>query len=54
MKYIKYTLRSSINCGTLTEPKWEDIFLAKAIPWSETNEEIAKQEAYNGQYTIES
>lgn len=25
----------------------------KEIPWSEENEEIAKAEAYNGEYTIE-
>lgn len=28
------------------------ILLAVSMPWSEANEEIAKAEAYNGEYTI--
>lgn len=31
----------------------EQILQDKAIDWSEANEEIAKKEAYNGEYTIE-
>lgn len=37
MKIIKYFYRN----------------ITKTITWSEANEEIAKKEAYNGEYTIE-
>ena len=30
-----------------------EILLDKSMGWSEANEEIAKKEAYNGQYTVE-
>lgn len=54
MKIIKYTfLSAKINHGTEEEPKIEQIFLEKSMGWSEANEEIAKKEAYNGEYTIE-
>ena len=58
MKIIKYTLfQSRINHGTEEEPKWEDIVLSKEVPCTaenlSANEEIAKKEAYNGEYTIE-
>lgn len=41
MKIIKYNLCTG---GVLS---------AVEMPWNEVNEEIAKQEAYNGEYTIE-
>ena len=54
MKNIKYKFLScEVNHGTEKEPKIEQIFLEKSMPWSEANEEIAKREAYNGEYTIE-
>ena len=31
----------------------EDFFLDVEMTWSEKNEEIAKAEAYNGEYTVE-
>lgn len=31
----------------------EEISARITLPWSEANEEIAKKEAYNGEYTIE-
>ncbi len=46
MKIIKYKLLSA-------EIDNEQIFLEKSMGWNEVNEEIAKQEAYNGEYTIE-
>ena len=42
MKWIKYKFRSAD--GELVD---------KAMGWNETNEETAKREAYNGEYTIE-
>lgn len=42
MKILKYNL--------CTE---EEILLPVTMGWNEANEEIAKREAYNGEYTIE-
>ena len=54
MKRIKYKfLSAEINLGTEEEPNIKQIFLNKSMTYSEANEEIAKQEAYNGEYTIE-
>ena len=53
-KVIKYKfLSAEINHGTEENPDIEQIFLEKSMGWNEANEEIAKQEAYNGEYTIE-
>ena len=54
MKIIKYKFLScEINHGTEENPDIEQIFLEKSMGWNEVNEEIAKAEAYNGEYTIE-
>ena len=53
MKIIKYQLCTEVNHGTEDEPKIEQVFSAVTLGWSESNEQIAKTEAYNGQYTIE-
>lgn len=53
MKWLKYRLCHSLNNGTEENPKLEDVFTEIALSWSELNEEIAKREAYNGEYTIE-
>lgn len=58
MKIIKYKFLSyQINKGTEEKPKYEDVILDKEIrcaeAYLEANEEIAKKEAYNGEYTIE-
>lgn len=53
MKVIKYQLCIKVNHGTEDEPKIEQVFSAVTLGWSETNEELAKKEAYNGEYTIE-
>ena len=42
-----------VNTGTVEEPKWEESFAAVQMGWNESNEEVAKKEAYNGEYTIE-
>lgn len=46
MKIIKYNLCTKVD-GT------EEILSAVEMGWNEANEEIAKREAYNGEYTIE-
>lgn len=58
MKIIKYKfLSAEINHGTEEKPNIEQILLDKSIRCAtadlEANEEIAKREAYNGEYTIE-
>lgn len=54
MKRIKYKFLScEVNHGTKEQPDIEQIFLEKSMGWSEANEEIAKREAHNGEYTIE-
>lgn len=53
MKIIKYNLCTKVNHGTKEEPKIEEILSTVTMGWNETNEEIAKREAYNGEYTIE-
>lgn len=54
MKIIKYKfLSAEINHGTEEEPNIEQIFANITMGWNEANEEIAKKEAYNGEYTIE-
>ena len=53
MKKIKYKfLSAEVNHGTEEKPDIEQIFLDKSITYSESNEEIAKREAYNGEYEI--
>lgn len=54
MKWIKYKfLCGEVNHGTEENPDMEHIFLEKSMGWNEANEEIAKREAYKGEYTIE-
>ena len=54
MKQISYKfLSAEINHGTEQNPNIMCIFINKAIPFNEANEETAKKEAYKGEYTIE-
>lgn len=53
MKWLKYSLCTRVNRGTEEEPKWEKTLSSVTMGWSEANEEVAKAEAYNGEYTIE-
>lgn len=53
MKVIKYSFYTRVDCGTTEQPQWEEILTPVTMSWSEANEEIAKKEAYNGEYTIE-
>lgn len=53
MKILKYILCTRVNHGTEGDPHVEESFFPVIMGWSEANEEIAKREAYNGEYTIE-
>ena len=53
MKILKYNLCTIVNHGTEEEPQIEEILSQVIMGWSEANEEIAKREAHNGEYTIE-
>ena len=53
MKVLKYRLMTEVNHGTEEQPDIKQIFSDVSLGWSEANEELAKREAYNGEYTIE-
>ena len=53
MKVLKYRLMTEVNRGTEEQPDIQQIFSDVTMGWNESNEEIAKAEAYNGEYTIE-
>ena len=52
MKILKYNLCNLVNNETEEEPKIEEVFTHVEMGWNEVNEEIAKHEAYNGEYEI--
>lgn len=53
MKVLKYRLMTEVNYGTEEQPDIQQIFSDVSLDWSEANEELAKREAYNGEYTVE-
>lgn len=53
MKVLKYKLCTRVNHGTADAPVWEETLTPVIMGWNEINEEIAKAEAYKGEYTIE-
>ena len=53
MKILKYNICTKVNHGTEEEPEIEEILSLVEMGWNEANEEIAKKEAYKGEYTIE-
>ena len=53
MKFLKYNLCTKVNSGTEESPVWEEVLSPVTMGWNEINEETAKKEAYNGEYTIE-
>ena len=54
MKRILYKFISAeINHGTEEEPNIELVLLEKSLPYIDDAIELAKREAYNGEYTIE-
>ena len=52
MKVIKYQLCTEVDHGTEDKPDIQQIFSSATLGWTERNEEIAKAEAYNGEYEI--
>lgn len=52
MKKLKYKILVEVNHGTDELPNVKQTFVNKSIPYSEANEELAKAEAYNGEYAI--
>lgn len=53
MKVLKYYIYNCENRGTEEVPELVGELMPVILGWSEANEEIARREAYNGQYTIE-
>ena len=53
MKWLKYKINNPVNFGTVESPLWEDNLMEKGLSYCEANEEIAKKEAYMGEYTVE-
>ena len=53
MKVLKYRIMTEVNHGTEEQPDIQQIFSGVSLGWNESNEELAKREAYNGEYTIE-
>ena len=53
MKVLKYRLMTEVNHGTEEHPDIQQIFSDVSLGWSEANEELAKRDAYNGEYTVE-
>lgn len=53
MKVIKYNMCDIVNVGTEETPILEEHLTPVIMDWSEGNEEIAKRQAHNGEYTIE-
>ena len=52
-KIIRYNICNRMNIGTEEEAEFEEKLMGVELTWSEANEEIAKREAYQGEYTIE-
>lgn len=53
MKIIKYIISYEVNSGTEQEPNMQPIYQEQSVPWSEQNEEFARNASYNGQITVE-
>ena len=52
-KVIHYNLCTKVNRGTEENPRIEEILSPVELGWNALNEELAKMEAYQGEYTIE-
>lgn len=52
MKVIRYSLCTTVGVSTTDIPVWENILFPVEMGWNEVNEEIARREAYNGEYII--
>ena len=52
LKHYKYTICNRANIGSEENPNWIESFVEKMIPKTASNEQIAKLEAYKGEYAI--
>ena len=52
MKVIRYQIATKANCGTDKDPEHNTILSNVEMDWNEANEEIAKREAWGGEYEI--
>ena len=55
-KVIKYNLYPAVTSGaveTVNQEAIKKVLTPVTLEWSEAHEQIAKKEAYNGEYTIE-
>ena len=52
MNILKYNICTRVNHGTEEEPNIKETVSSVEMSWNEANEEIAKCEAYNGEYEI--
>lgn len=52
MKWFVYKINIPSNIGSEENPVMKDCLYDKSLPYSAEAEEIAKQEAYNGEYHI--
>ena len=52
MQKLRYDLCTQINIGSDTAPIWTQKLAAVEMEYNEKNLEIAKDEAYQGQYEI--
>ena len=53
MKVLVYKICTMVNIGTEADPIIKETFSDVHMTWNPINEETAKKEAYNGEYTIE-
>lgn len=53
MRIIKYQLATEINHGTEQEPDIEVSLADVSMPYTEANYQLALEEAYQGQVTVE-
>ena len=51
-KVIFCDLCNCVNRGTEEEPVWEEVLYPVKMDWNEANEEIARREAHNGEYSV--
>lgn len=53
MKVLVYKICTRVNIGTEADPIIKETFSDVHMTWNPINEETAKKESYNGEYTIE-
>ena len=53
MRRINYQIMTEVNLGTEDEPDIRQNIRGKSIPYTDTNYQLALQEAYQGEVTIE-